>query len=135
MIDYLLLGGKFLLIALLYVFLAAAIRTGVGRAKGSSAIALVLTVIAGPQGVQGKRYPLTKPLVIGRAQDCDVVIPSDFVSSRHARVVPTDSGAVVEDLDSRNGTSVDERAISRPTATKAGSVIGIGQIRLRLDRS
>ncbi|GMU01962.1 hypothetical protein KH5H1_60820 [Corallococcus caeni] len=56
-------------------------------------------------------------LVLGRAPDNDVVLPSDPVSRRHARLVATDNGLRVSDLGSRNGTLLNGHSrgrVSRP---------------------
>lgn len=55
----------------------------------------------------GKRWPLNKPeFVIGRGEDCDIVLPDRQVSRRHLRVVRDEDGFSVEDLGSKNGTYV-----------------------------
>ena len=55
----------------------------------------------------GKRWPLTKAeFVIGRGEDCDIVLPDRQVSRRHLRVVRDDDGYYVEDIGSKNGTYV-----------------------------
>ncbi len=53
----------------------------------------------------GKRWPLDKPaLMIGRGEDCDIVLPDRQVSRQHIRVLHDDQGYAVEDLGSKNGT-------------------------------
>ena len=55
----------------------------------------------------GKRWPLNKPeFVIGRCEDCDIVLPDRQVSRRHLRVVRNEDGYFVEDVGSKNGTYV-----------------------------
>jgi diguanylate cyclase (GGDEF)-like protein len=57
----------------------------------------------------GTRYPLTnKPLVIGRGSDCDIRINDHSVSRRHARIDPAADGPAVLDLQSTNGTFVND---------------------------
>lgn len=63
---------------------------------------------------------------IGRAPECDVQIPSDRVSRRHARIVVTDGRAVIEDLGSKNGTFIDGRPLAGPTELTDGAQISIG---------
>jgi hypothetical protein len=43
-------------------------------------------------------------MIIGRGDECDIVIPDRKISRQHARVSPTDEGILLEDLDSKNGT-------------------------------
>jgi hypothetical protein len=65
---------------------------------------------------------------LGRARDCDIVV-EDIASSRyHARIRVSAKGrnVVVEDLDSRNGTFVDDERIEGRTSIRRGSRIRIG---------
>ena len=55
----------------------------------------------------GKRWTLSKrEFVIGRGEDCDIVLPDRQVSRHHFRVVRDDDGYNVEDLGSKNGTYI-----------------------------
>ncbi|MEE2829204.1 MAG: FHA domain-containing protein, partial [Myxococcota bacterium] len=53
------------------------------------------------------------PILIGRGPECDYVIKDDSVSSRHAGLSRQDGYLLLEDLDSANGTFVDDRRIKR----------------------
>ena len=48
----------------------------------------------------------TRIILIGRGPTNDIVLRNPSVSIRHARVIVGDSGLVLEDLGSRNGTFV-----------------------------
>src|SRR5262249_52976278 len=62
----------------------------------------------------GKRYPIGEmPLVLGRGQDCDVQIDEHSVSRRHARIQPTSDAIFAFDLQSTNGTFVNEESIDK----------------------
>jgi diguanylate cyclase (GGDEF)-like protein len=63
-----------------------------------------------PTGVgMGSRYTLTdEPLVIGRGNDCEIRINDHSVSRRHARVQPGIDGYYAVDLQSTNGTYVND---------------------------
>lgn len=68
-------------------------------------------------------------LVVGRAPDCDLVLPGKRVSRRHLRIRHTDLGPAVEDLKSRNGTRINGRAIaSEPRVLLSGDVIDCGGV-------
>jgi len=69
-------------------------------------------------------------LTIGRSAANDICIRSRFISRFHARIFMTPSGAVIEDLDSRNGTSVNSARV-RHHRLRSGDVIRIGRDQLR----
>src|ERR1700693_2791167 len=57
----------------------------------------------------GARYSLTDtPMVIGRGNDCDIRINDHSVSRRHARIQPGADGYYAVDLQSTNGTCVND---------------------------
>lgn len=73
------------------------------------------------------QYPLHKnPLVVGRASDADLVLPTAFVSNRHAELHSTETGLVVIDVGSQHGVYVNEVRITSPTALLAGDKLAIG---------
>jgi hypothetical protein len=137
-IEIVLLAGKLLLLALMYLFLFAAMRTGLDMVSGrrpSTPGGLVLAVTQGPRELHGTRLPIAGPIVIGRSPGADVVIADDFVSARHARVTPAPGGALLEDLGSTNGTVLDGIRVTGPTPMHAGSVIELGAVRLEVLRT
>ena len=54
-----------------------------------------------------------RELLIGRNPDSDIRIDNLGVSDRHARIYEQDGRYTIEDLDSTNGTFVDEKKITR----------------------
>lgn len=69
-------------------------------------------VLRGVSGAAfGKTYPVPGPAVIGRQQDCDISVPSEEISRRHAQVKPTADGLMVEDLGSANGTFINGKRV------------------------
>ncbi|MET7986532.1 FHA domain-containing protein [Streptomyces sp. NPDC005281] len=76
--------------------------------------------------------PLTGPLTtLGRGEDNDVVLPDGSVSRRHARIVRTESGFRIEDLDSFNGTAVAGVDLHGGAAQLAdGTELSVGDVRL-----
>lgn len=138
MVDVALLFGRILLIAFLYLFLFAATRAGMGLIKRGapteSAKPVALTVTAGPPELRGVRVPLDHEVRIGRAPGLELVIADDFVSTAHARITPTHSGPVLEDLDSTNGTLLNGRRVTGPAALAAGDTIEIGTVSMKVVR-
>jgi pSer/pThr/pTyr-binding forkhead associated (FHA) protein len=74
----------------------------------------------------GRMVALTAPLTVGRGRDADLVLADELVSRRHARVTPGGSGAVVEDLGSRNGTFVNGDLVNGPTRLVPGDQLQLG---------
>lgn len=68
---------------------------------------LVLIYPPGPD--MGKRFALTRnEVVLGRGSDCDIQVDRDSVSRRHARVFRATDQWMVEDLQSTNGSYVND---------------------------
>ena len=105
-----------------YAFCGAveAESTGAGAGEGNAACRLEW----------GKReIPLHEgENIIGRTDDAVAWIDSSRVSRRHARIVVSGGKATIEDLGSKNGTSVSGRRIDRPTPLEGGDQIEVGSI-------
>jgi two-component system, cell cycle response regulator len=75
----------------------------------------------------GRRYPLgDKDLLVGRGDDCDIRIQDNSVSRKHVKVEPTDDGYKVYDLDSTNGTFVNDKQLDAPRALHDGDYLRVG---------
>ncbi len=69
-------------------------------------------------------HPLeAESIVIGRSSQCDLTISDRFLSRRHARVFRQDTGWLIEDLGSRNGTLVNGRAVAEATLLTEGDEV------------
>jgi diguanylate cyclase (GGDEF)-like protein len=90
---------------------------------------LVLVYPDGPAA--GRRYPVTEPLLIGRADDCQVRIEDGSVSRQHALVGLTPNGFVVEDLGSTNGIFVNDRPARGRTPLTDGDTLRVGNCLFR----
>jgi len=78
-------------------------------------------------------YSLMKDEIsIGRGEDNDVVIPHASVSRQHARLMRRDGGFELMDLNSTNGSYVDDRQIHGSALVSAGSRLRLGDIRFVL---
>jgi pSer/pThr/pTyr-binding forkhead associated (FHA) protein len=66
---------------------------------------------------------------IGRSEGCDLPILDTKASRRHARVLAQGDAFLVEDLESTNGTLVNERPVTRKIL-EDGDVIRIGTTKL-----
>ena len=72
--------------------------------------------------------------VIGRDPDVAVHIDHSEISRRHARVLVNGDGAVVEDLQSRNGTFLNGKRVESPTALHDGDVLSVGPFAVNVER-
>lgn len=61
-------------------------------------------------------------LTIGRDADCEIHLPDDSVSRRHARFEITGDVCTLEDLESTNGVYVNDRRIARQRLTPGDRV-------------
>jgi len=137
-IDVALLAGRLVLLALLYLFLFASVRAGIGLVSGQRATTtggFTLSVVQGPAALKGVTVPVNGPVVIGRSPGADIVVGDDFISGRHARVSLVGDEAVLEDLGSTNGTVLNGQTISVPQTLRPGDTIDVGAVRLKVDRS
>lgn len=92
-----------------------------------------LTVVNGAR--RGTTVELgDRSVLVGRAPDCSLTIPDDYISSRHARLTPQGTTWLVEDLGSTNGTFVNGARVSAPVAVHGEAEIRLGQTVLRLHR-
>jgi hypothetical protein len=79
-----------------------------------------------------RSWPLgVRPLTIGREPECDVTIPGEQVSRKHAYVVPTPTGPLLID-GSRLGTTVNGERMHAPWVLAEGDEIRIGVSVLRV---
>ncbi len=91
-----------------------------------------LEVIEGPDA--GKQIAVDRAIVIGRDAGSDLVLEDAEVSSRHARVTPSpDGSATVEDLESTNGTFVNQNELEGPARLDPGDqlLVGVSVLQLR----
>ena len=83
-----------------------------------------LTVQKGPN--RGESYSLHGGTVtLGRQEDNQIVINDSKVSRHHARLVWQGDTYSVQDLESANGTWVNQQRIRRPTTLRPGDTLGL----------
>lgn len=134
MIDIILLIARLFFVALLYLFLFAIVRTGIGLVRGTNKKEKTwnLTVENGPRELAGVNIPVHGTVIVGRAPGSDIVIGNSFVSGRHARFQLMGQNLFVEDLGSRNGTAVNGTPVSDPFALHNKDVVNIGDVAIRV---
>lgn len=86
---------------------------------------------AQPQLLMSLAFGNKNELIIGRDDKSDIKMDGLQISNRHARLIQTAAGIVVEDLNSTNGVYVNGTRVSRQAITTEDSIqIGSFQIRL-----
>jgi pSer/pThr/pTyr-binding forkhead associated (FHA) protein len=84
-----------------------------------------LLVVAGESA--GKLFPLNKAeLVIGRSPSADIRINEKAVSHNHARLSMDNGSCTLRDLESTNGTFVNNELIAGPVRLRGGDAVGVG---------
>lgn len=89
----------------------------------------MLLVQRGPDA--GARFLLDSDLVtVGRHPDSDIFLDDISVSRRHATFARTESGYVISDLGSLNGSYVNRDRIDSEVTLSGGDEVQIGKYRL-----
>jgi len=70
----------------------------------------------------------TGEFVVGRDAACEVRIPSDAVSRRHARLTVGDDGVFIQDLGSANGTYIDGQRADGRVSLLPGQKVEMGLV-------
>ena len=70
-------------------------------------------------------------LIVGRLPCCNIAIPLPTVSAHHCRLYPVKSSWYIEDLDSRNGTRVNQKRIGK-RRLRVGDRISIGELEFQV---
>ena len=69
---------------------------------------------------------------VGRAPDCDFIIPHATVSSHHCELILSADGVLLRDCDSTNGTYLGEQPV-KDLWLEPGQELRFGDIRLRVE--
>ena len=139
--DILILVVRLVLTALLYAFLIAVfvvLWRDLQADKGAPAVVQErkarLVVLAGAGGLPADQCFALRPFTtLGRNAASTIVVPDAFASAEHAIVSWRGGQWWLEDAGSRNGTRLNDQAVTVPTVLSAGDVISIGQVKLKVE--
>ena len=85
------------------------------------------------QGMTGRTFELQiERTTVGRVEDNTFQIADASVSSHHAEILLRGSDIVIRDLNSTNGTFINNEKISE-VALKSGQTLRFGQVELKID--
>jgi pSer/pThr/pTyr-binding forkhead associated (FHA) protein len=76
----------------------------------------------------GQRIEVDDAVTIGRSPDCDVRLQDTYLSSRHARVANDSGDLSIEDLESTNGTYVNQELIKGRVHLERGDIVQVGGV-------
>lgn len=150
---------KFILLALLYLFVGRTVRsttagiTGLRGRRGDPGAPTPRPAVANPSGQsrRSRRVPrqivvhdagaaprvvgLTgHGLVLGRGPTVQVPLGDIYVSDEHAEILPDDGSWSVRDLGSTNGTFLNGAKVTRPTPITAGDQLRLGKTTVEVRR-
>ena len=149
--DIVLVILKYAFLAILYIFVARAVRatviglrdpaidTGARRAAPASKptsrrakkAPKRATIVEGASA-SGKSFELGQELTVGRADKCHVVLDDTYVSQVHARIFNRGDAYYLEDLGSTNGTYLNRKRVGSPTELQRGDKVKIGKTVLEM---
>jgi pSer/pThr/pTyr-binding forkhead associated (FHA) protein len=151
--DLVLLILKYVFLAILWIFVARAVRAVLVELRPAKAAAPARgapvpsqppsrktkgkapgkAVVVEGASLKGKSFPLSGELTIGRSDQCQVKVEGDtYVSSLHARIFARDGSYMVEDLGSTNGTYLNRRRITAPAELQRGDRVKVGKTVLEM---
>jgi pSer/pThr/pTyr-binding forkhead associated (FHA) protein len=112
-------------------------RTAVGLSAADAATdagsQARLTVLAdsGEPPLTGTVFPLVAVTTFGRSSQNTIVLNDSYASSRHARISRRGRQWWLEDLQSRNGTLLNDLPLKDTAVLAAGDVISIGKVQFQ----
>lgn len=93
-----------------------------------------LVVLSEGEGLKGQSYELkVDKTTVGRVEDNTFQIAQPSVSSHHCEIFLKGNDIVVKDLNSTNGTFINNQQISGEAVLKAGQILRLGQVEISLD--
>jgi pSer/pThr/pTyr-binding forkhead associated (FHA) protein len=144
---------KYVFLAVLYIFIARAVRAIYLELRPQGATSRAPQRSYGPPpsrppsrrqkkaprkaaiiegDLKGKSLDLDDELIIGRAEKCGLVLDDNYVSQVHARIFSRDDSVMLEDLGSTNGTYLNRRRITAPAEVQRGDRVKIGKTVMEL---
>src|SRR5688572_14589974 len=105
-----------------------------GRTANPAAFTLVHAVGAKRQALFTPTRLMNPVSYIGRTPQNDLVLGSENVSRRHAKIIVTDVGVTVHDLDSHNGVFLNGKKV-RSANVNVGDLLYVADVCIEVRRS
>lgn len=125
---YAFLGG---ILYLLWLDLRRAMAVAQTRERARGRLVLIACDLPSPQ--VGEAFPLLPITSMGRASTNTISLPDETASLEHALITQRNGKWWLEDLESRNGTTLNGQAVTMPTVISAGDLIGLGRAQFKLE--
>jgi pSer/pThr/pTyr-binding forkhead associated (FHA) protein len=86
------------------------------------------------EGMTGQSYELkVDKTTVGRVEDNTFQVPHPSVSSHHCEILLRGNDVVVKDLNSTNGTFINNQQIDGEAVLKESQILRLGQVEIRLE--
>jgi hypothetical protein len=144
-LDVLILALRVALVAVLYLFLLFVVRAAVrglrplepARAQPAAnradlGLRLIVVEAGGSSLEPGQLIEVGHGAVLGRSGQAAVVLADSAISGEHARVMRVGRAWLVSDLDSTNGTRVNDAPVRGEMPLVQGDVLQLGNVRLKV---
>lgn len=69
-------------------------------------------------------------VLVGRDPNCKVHIPNETISAQHARIYLIDQNWWIQDLNSTNGTFLNDERIEQPCILTNNDLVQVGNVKL-----
>lgn len=76
--------------------------------------------------LDGQQFYLKHDLIIGRDEECELVLDDRQVSRKHSKIFHEDENFYIQDLDSKNGTYLNGKIIHEIKQLHEGDIINVG---------
>lgn len=133
---------RFVIIGIVYMIIFLALRImykdikGGGRKKITrSNKSFALEILEPGENLNLKKggiIPISGEITIGRKDNNLLILDDKFVSGNHARIFIKNTDYMLEDLESTNGTKVNEERIEGKVVLRVGDEIEIGSVLLKV---
>ena len=135
MFNILSLVFKYIFIIIIYLFIFSIIRLiylDIGNMNyddtdNSAYLKLINKMEDLPYKIS-EYYTIDEKLTFGRNQSNDIYIKDPFVSKRHFQIIEDEGDYYLEDLDSANGTYLNQEKIEDVVKLRNGDIIKISNI-------
>lgn len=135
MFNVLSLIFKYIFIIIIYLFIFSIIRLiyldirniDYNNLNNTAYLKLINRIDSIPYKISD-HYTIDGKITLGRNQENDIYIKDPFVSKRHFQIIEDEEDYYLEDLDSANGTYLNQEKIEDVVKLRNGDIIKVSNI-------